>query len=138
MNLPSSELLHGAAPPPSGMVFVGESGSIFTPDDYGADQVLLPSEKFADFRRPDPSIERLGDFNNDDNHKREWIRAIQGGPRPMSNFDYAATMTETMLLGNVAVRLGETLEYDAPSGRVTNCPESAAHLDPGHRTGWEV
>jgi predicted dehydrogenase len=138
LNLPSADLLQGQQPPPSGMLFVGDKGSILTPDDYGAKQVLLPKDEFADFQRPAPRLERLGDFENDSNHKREWIRAIQGGPAPMSNFAYAATMTESMLLGNVAVRLGKALQYDGQSGRVTNCPEAAAHLDPPHRQGWEV
>jgi hypothetical protein len=31
-------------------------------------------------------------------------------------------MTEAMLLGNVAVRLGKTLEYDDETGTVTNIP----------------
>ena len=56
----------------------------------------------------------------------------------MSSFDYAATMTEAMLLGNVAVRLGETLEYDGAAGCVTNCAAAAAHLNPGYRAGWNL
>jgi hypothetical protein len=41
-----------------------------------------------------------------------------------------------MLLGNVAVRLGKPLEYDAASGRVTNCPEAAHLVKPEFRKGW--
>ena len=138
-NLPAADLLHGEELPPSGMIFVGERGAVFTPDDYGADQVLLPRDKFADFKPPEPRLERLGGkISFDDSHKREWIRAIQGGPRPLSNFDYGATMTESMLLGNVAVRLGKQIDYDGQSGRVTNCAEAAPLLDPGFRRGWEV
>lgn len=43
----------------------------------------------------------------DENQKREWIRAIQGGSAPLSNFDYASVLTEAMLLGNVAIRMGK-------------------------------
>jgi hypothetical protein len=138
LNLPAQELFYGHEIPPGGMIFVGEHGSILSADDYGAKQVLLPQEKFADYQRPDPTLERLGAESYDDNHKREWIRAIQGGPATMSHFDYAATMTEAMLLGNVAVRLGEPLEYDGKTGSVTNCPAAAMHLDPECRVGWEV
>jgi hypothetical protein len=54
----------------------------------------------------------------------------------MSNFDYAATMTEAMLLGNVAVRLGKALEYDGETGTVTNVPEAAELIRGTYREGW--
>ncbi|HET6881955.1 MAG TPA: gfo/Idh/MocA family oxidoreductase, partial [Pirellulales bacterium] len=60
------------------------------------------------------------------------------GPAAMSNFDYAAVLTETMLLGNVAVRLGKALDYDAEQMRVTNCPEAAELISPKYRPGWEI
>lgn len=66
------------------------------------------------------------------------MRAIRGGPPALSNFDYAAVLTETMLLGNVAVRLGRALDYDAEQMRVTNCAEAEAFIKPPYRKGWEV
>ncbi len=138
-NLPPSDLLQGEKIVDSGMIFVGERGSIFTPSDYGNEQVLLPREEFADFKRPEPTIERLGGADGaDTNQKREWIRAIHGGPAPMSNFDYASNMTESMLLGNVAVRFGKTLEYDGETGTVTNNRDAAQFIRGTYRKGWEV
>jgi hypothetical protein len=61
-----------------------------------------------------------------------------GGPPALSNFDYSAVLTESMLLGNVAVRLGKSLDYDAEQMRVTNCPEAAELLNPPYRAGWEL
>ncbi len=43
-----------------------------------------------------------------------------------------------MLLGNVSVRLGKPIEYDADSGRVTNCSEAAAYIRPEYREGWTL
>jgi predicted dehydrogenase len=138
-NLPDPELLQGEQVPDSGMIFIGENGSIFTPSDYGSEQVLLPRDKFASFKLPKPSIERLGGTDVcDQNQKQEWVRAIMGGSAPMSNFDYAATMTEAMLLGNIAVRLGKTLEYDGEKGIVTNVPAAAALIQGTYRKGWEL
>lgn len=138
-NLPDAELLQGEPVPDSGMIFIGDKGSIFTPSDYGSDQVLLPRKQFEDFVRPEPTIERLGGTEVCDlNQKREWVRAIMGGAAPMSNFDYAATMTEAMLLGNVAVRLGKTVEYDGDTGTVTNVPEAAEIIRGSYRKGWEL
>ena len=61
-----------------------------------------------------------------------------GEGTPMSNFDYAATMTEAMLLGNVAVRLCKTLEYDGETGTVTNVPEAENLIRGTYRDGWEL
>ena len=61
-NLPNADLLQGEKVPDSGMIFIGEKGSILTPSDYGSDQVLLPRKQFADFQRPKPTIERLGRY----------------------------------------------------------------------------
>jgi predicted dehydrogenase len=138
-NLPDLDLLQGEEASPSGALLIGDKGAIFTPSDYGFEQVLLPRNQFTDFRRPEPSLERLGSqVNCDDNQKREWVRAILGGPAPQSSFEYASRLTESMLLGNVAVRVGKALEYDGDTGCVTNCPDAAPHLDPEKRDGWKV
>ena len=137
-NLPDAKLFYGEEAPGSGMIFVGDEGSIITPNDYGAEQFLLPRDKFADYKRPQPRYERVSGETYDDSHKREWIQAIERGSGTMSNFDYAATMTDAMLLGNIAVRLGESLDYDGAAGRVTNSQAAQALLAPAHRTGWEL
>jgi len=138
-NLPNPDLLQGEKIVDSGMLFVGEKGSIFTPSDYGSEQVLLPRKEFADFKRPEPTIERLGNKEGSDtDQKREWIRAIHGGPAPMSNFDYASQMTESMLLGNLAVRMGKALDYDGTTGTVTNDAEANRIMRGTYRKGWEV
>ena len=69
---------------------------------------------------------------------REWIEAIQGGDPTLSNFDFASGLTESMLLGNVAVRLGKSLDYDGKSGTVTNIPEAAKMIARTRRKGWEL
>ncbi len=76
--------------------------------------------------------------NSDEAHKAEWVRAIREGDPSIawSNFGYSGVLTESMLLGNVAVRLGKPIEYDAASGRVTNVPEAARFVRPEFREGW--
>jgi hypothetical protein len=43
-----------------------------------------------------------------------------------------------MLLGNVAVRVGQPIEYDAATGKVTNCPEAAKFIQLEYRSGWTL
>jgi predicted dehydrogenase len=138
-NLPRPELLLGETPSSSGALLIGEKGAMLSPNDYGAEQKLLPAGQFAGYRPPEPTLPRMEEGRGiDDNQKAEWVRAIHGGPPALSNFDYAAVLTETMLLGNVAVRLGKSLDYDADKMHVINCPEAAAFIKPQYRRGWEI
>ena len=50
----------------------------------------------------------------------------------------AAVLTEAMLLGNVAVRLGKSIEYDSKKGEITNLPEAANLVSLPVRNGWEL
>ncbi len=65
-------------------------------------------------------------------------RGIKGGPAAFSNFDYAGTLTEAMLLGNVAIRSGKKMEYDPATGTITNDSEANLLLNPAYRQGWSL
>jgi hypothetical protein len=47
-------------------------------------------------------------------------------------------MTESVLLGNVALRVGKTLQWDSNKMKVTNVPEANQYLRPAYRKGWKV
>ena len=89
-------------PPGSGLLLVGEKGSFFSENDYGAEHVLLPKDKFKDVKKPEPTLPRSP------GHFTEWVEAIKAGDptKAMSNFDYAGRLTETVLLGVVALKAG--------------------------------
>lgn len=69
----------------------------------------------------------------------EWLRAIKGeGPAPGSSFEYAAPLTELVLLGTLAIRSGEAIEWDPAAMRVTNAPDLNRYLQISARDGWGV
>jgi hypothetical protein len=76
----------------------------------------------------------------DDAQKREWVQAIRAGKPAiaLSNFDYAATMTESMLLGNVAVRSGQAIDYNPDTGEIRGGRSASQYLKPYFRKGWEI
>ena len=75
--------------------------------------------------------------SGDDGMKVEWVAAIRGGPAAYSNFEIASRLTESMLLGNVAIRVtGKKLEYDGHSGKITNNEDAEKLLKTNYRTGW--
>jgi hypothetical protein len=68
---------------------------------------------------------------------QELFRAITGeGPKPGSSFDYAAPLTEMVLLGAMAIRAGHRIEYDADTMTVTNRPELSSWIKEPVREGW--
>ncbi len=109
---------------------------MFSPNDYGEDYKLLPEKDFEGYKGPPETLPRNG--KGDAGQKEEWVAAIRGGPPAMSNFNYAALLTETILLGNVAMRVGKKLEWDGPNMRATNCPEAEKYIKPEFRQGWTL
>jgi hypothetical protein len=112
---------------PSGVLFVGDKGMLLS--DYGK-HVLLPEETFKDYVRPPQTIPAsIG-------HYAEWIQSCKTGSPTTCHFEYAGWLTEANHLGNVAFRLGKTLEWDADWMRATNAPEADRFLRRSFRAGW--
>jgi len=120
----------------SGSLLVGVKRILFSPNDYGERYKLLPEKDFAGYEGPPKTLPRNG--KGDSGQKAEWVAAIRGGPPALSNFDYAAMLTETILLGNVAMRVGKKLEWDGPNMRVTNSSEAEKYIKPEFRQGWTL
>ncbi len=119
----------GERVPGSGVMFIGDKGKMFA--DYGGYK-LFPADKFAGFKPPAPTIPRsIG-------HHAEWIKACKDGSPTTCNFDYSGTLSEAVLLGNVAFRTGEALEWDAKNLKATNCPAADKYIRKEYRKGWEV
>ncbi len=113
----------------SGVLFVGEKGMLVS--DYGR-HALLPEEKFKDSTPPQPFIA------NSIGHHKEWVEAIKTGGTPSCHFGYSGPLTEAALLGNVAYRVGRSLEWDAERLRASNCPEADALIQHHYRSGWRI
>ncbi len=112
--------------PANACLFVGTEGALVA-NPYAAPQ-LLPAAQFEGETIPSPEGV---------NHWHQWVYACFGVGEASAPFDYAATLTETALLGNVALRFPhETLEWDAGRMRFPNRPEADAYLSSRPRTGW--
>jgi predicted dehydrogenase len=126
-------LREGQNPSRSGILIIGATGTLYAPADNGNTWRLLPEEQFRAYQPPAPSLPRSP------GHHAEWIRACKGGPPAMSNFvDYSAALTEMALLGNVALRAGTRILWDAAQLRVTNHPEANQYVRRTYRRGWEI
>jgi hypothetical protein len=65
-----------------------------------------------------------------------WVDAAKGTTLASCPFEYAAHLTEVMLLGIVALRAGRKIEYDAAAMRVVNVPDANQYLAREPRAGW--
>jgi predicted dehydrogenase len=144
--LPPEELLSkllkkGERLSDSGSILVGEKGVLFSPNDYGAQFRLTPEEDFAGIQTTRPEKLPAGtDNDNDSFMKKEWAEAIKANKPEVaySNFDYAAQLTETMLMGNIAVRFaGQKLEWDAAKLKFTNSAAATKLVSKEYRKGWD-
>ncbi len=121
-------LLEGRALSDQGSIYVGTEGVLYSP--YIAAPVLLPAEKFRGRALPRPGSE---------DHYLQFVEACRGNGKTSTPFDYAAPLTESVLLGCLATRFPKTtLEWDADGLRVTNVKEANAFVRRPYRKGWEV
>jgi hypothetical protein len=128
--------------PGSGALIVGEKGKLFSPDDYGAKFYLAMKgeEEFKSGDNHDACKGVTQTIERSPGHMQEWIRMIKDPSKPAySNFDIAAYLTEIILLGCVALRVGEgkRMEWDGPGMKSPNLPEAAQFVKRQYRAGWE-
>ena len=127
----------------SAALVVGSKGLLLSENDYAAEYVLLPEADFKDFKKPEPSIPRIPfKGGTDERHKWEFVESCKGNYKPgtLSNFGYAGRLTETILVGNLAVRAGEgqRIEWDAKNLVSTNLPELNKYVQREYREGWTL
>jgi predicted dehydrogenase len=111
-----------------GSIYLGTSGVLYSP--YIAAPVLLPAEKFRDYKVPKPAA---------DDHYLQFVEACRANGKTSTPFDYAGPLTESVLLGCLATRFPKTtLEWDAEGLKVSNLSEATQFVRRRYRTGWEV
>ena len=113
----------------NGILFVGDKGQLLA--DYKR-RILFPQATFKDFEAPEPSIpDSVG-------HYKEWINACKTGGKTLCNFDYSGALIEHNLLGMVAFRTGEKLQWDAEALKAANCAKASEFIRREYRQGWKI
>ena len=126
------ELGEGGKLPDNGSIYYGDKGVLLNTDTYNASPRLLPEARMKAFTdRPARTIPRVPKSNP----HLEWIAACKGqGPAPGSNFvDYSVDLSEFVLLGNVAIRAGQRIEWDAAKMTCANLPAADRFLRKSYR-----
>jgi predicted dehydrogenase len=115
-----------------GLLFIGDNGKILC-QFSGAHPHLIPESKMNSFTPPPKTLPRSP------GNEREWLDACKGGSvKPGGNFEFSGMVTESLLLGNLAVRSGEKLNWDRSSLKITNSDAAQKDVRPDRRNGWEL
>src|SRR3954471_5959849 len=78
-------------------------------------------------------------------HYHEWVEACKGGKPAGSNFDFAGPLAESVLLGNITLRVQlredltlSKLQWDPVSLKCTNQEDANKYVRRQYREGWTL
>ncbi|MBS1489774.1 MAG: Gfo/Idh/MocA family oxidoreductase [Bacteroidetes bacterium] len=129
-----------------GVIFEGTKGKIMA-DCYGANPRLLPTRLMKETALPKPTLARVPE-----GHYVQWVNAClkgYGNAETSSHFDYAGPFTESVLMGNLAIRSymlsqgdkypgRKKLLWDAKNMKITNFEEANQFVKREYRNGWKL
>ncbi len=141
----------------NGVLIIGEKGIIST--NINDSSPMMPKLFLNDgTREAGPDLPK--DMESEYGHQRKWVDACKAGFKSKehlaltSSFDYAGPMTETVLMGNLAIRsymlrkenskgqmeffARKKLLWDGENTRITNVEEANQFVGRTYRKGWEV
>ena len=114
--------------PTESAMLIGTEGALLNP--LGHTPILLPEEKFKAYPRPKVT---------EGNHYHLFVDACLGGPKPESHFAQTGSMTESIILGTVAIRVpGQKLDWNHRRMKVTNNRDANHYLKRKYREGWRT
>ena len=121
----------GADMPAEGMLFVGDDGKILA-GFTGQKPRLIPKKKMDMFKAPPETLPRPAEELD------QWVRACRGEAPSDASFPNVEPFAETILLGNIALRVPKKLHWDAEKGRFADAPEADGLTTREYRKGWEL
>jgi predicted dehydrogenase len=124
----------------SGMMFIGTEGTVFEGEAYCSSPVIYNEERYTQVRL-DMKAGKIKQTEErsvmPNNPQGEWAHHIVNGGKPSSNFDYSCPLTEFVLLGNLAVRAQQSVQWDKAAMKVTDTEAANQYVArPAYRDGW--
>jgi hypothetical protein len=113
-----------------GMMLVGDKGKIIA--GFRGEKPVIYDGKIS-ISEALQTAEKTGQDSNE-----VWINSFKNNTQSPGSFIYAGPVTETILLGAVALRAGKRVEYDTVNMKITNIPEADKFLVREYRKGWEM
>ena len=142
--IPASDDLGGEGSH-NGVIMIGDKG-VITCDVYGAsprlyrkDEEVLTMPEGFDGGNKYLDYPEMG-------HQKSWVEACKAGYQSKehqaltSSFDYSGPLTETVLMGNLAIRSysRKKLLWDGEEMKVTNFEDANQFVTRPYREGWKL
>jgi hypothetical protein len=140
----------------NGVIFIGSKGKMMC-ETYGANPKLLPTSRTNEVKVPQ-TIKRVP--GGAEGHYAQWVEACLAGYGNMevsSPFEIAGPLTETILMGNLAIRSYDIREprkdkpdqfdypgrniklvWDGKNMKVTNFDAANQFVKRDYREGWKL
>jgi predicted dehydrogenase len=115
-----------------GALIIGSKGIVMH-DNYGEKSRLFPESLAKSVGNPPQTLERITT-----SHEMNWVNACKGIGKASTPFEYAAKLTEVMLLGVVSLKAGEKIHYDGADMKITNSRNANDLLKREYRRGWSL
>jgi len=118
-----------------GVLFVGDKGKLVT-GCYSRGPQLIPYSRMKEYKRPEKTLPRIST-----SHEMHWVQCCKEGKvdGPSSHFEYAGPFTESVVMGNLAIRFpNQLLLWDGQAMKVTNNEQANAFVNPPYREGWSL
>lgn len=116
----------------NGLVIRGDKATIMCAGWAGTPRII-PETAMQEFKRPEKTYPRVKG-----GHHRSWLDAIKNNSKASGDFEYSARLTEFILLGCLAIRAGQTIEWNGEKMEVTNIREANNIVKPEYRKGWSL
>ena len=132
-NLPDAQVSGGVNLKGYGSFLVGEKGNLYF--NRGRTNWLVTGRDKDEVSQIQEEVPKTIPRTKDEDY--EWIEGIKGGDKPLSGFAHSGPFTETVLLGNLAVRTGEKIDWDGPAMK-PSVPEAEQYVRRDYRKGWSL
>ena len=118
-----------------GFIMIGEKGGISHDGMRPNSPRLYPKARWEDYRknaneRVPKTLKRVPGIHND------WVNGIRNSEMTVSDFSYSGPLTESIILGTLAIRTGKGLGWNAKDMKITGNKEAAALINVEARKGW--
>ncbi|MBL7141221.1 MAG: Gfo/Idh/MocA family oxidoreductase [Planctomycetes bacterium] len=121
----------------NGVLIVGTKGTLMG-GGWSKSPRLIPEPKMQAYLQANKGKTPPRTLPESKGHHRDWLDACKGGRPARSRFEYGAALTEFVLLGDVAVRAKQKIQWDGPAMRVKNVPAAQAFVQETYRRGWDL
>lgn len=112
-----------------GIYFHGVNGTLYA--DYGTHQIVPEGDRMKDAKEPEKSVP------DSPGHEREWLDCVRSRTQPSCSVFYHHKVNVPIVLGNLSLKLGRSIQLDPATEKIVGDDEAAALAVPEYRQPWK-